>query len=579
MGQLRLDEVFRSSRITDPSVDEIDGYPNIHYVTASDVLQQVQLSKGINPIAKTKAVGGRRRPALLIRSSPLKAGSAETPWHDVFDLENGRVRYFGDHRVEHTVPVGTTQGNAALLDTWASHRSTTEQERCSAPPLLLFRTVPRNNVRKGYVQFCGPAVIERVEQIEQEQDGRPYPNYRYDLAVLDLSNEGNCLDWAWIEARGDRELSASQTLARAPLSWRRWVEHGNAVLPEMLRGAPVGRASDSGSTDEREQDELTPRMLLRRLKALRVHQQGGLKSRHKPLTLLWSIAQIVHGRPRLSPWSTFREDVGELLDEFGSLHSSRTPEYPFWHLRTSGLWELHGGPFGDSGSISSSTLDKTNPTAGLSSNAAQLLADPFLRSQAIAVIRETYLADVDQHALMQRLGLPGYSSASGVEASVADLISRGPAERRDATVSKIVRDTPMVRRAKGMHADHCQVCGIQLATRFGTYSEGAHIRGLGRPHDGPDEMANLLVLCPNHHVQFDALAIYVDTAGDVRYTADDGRIGELRRIPGHLIAEAHLRYHRALCGRDTPGDEKLPKRMPNQRRSAQSPLPGPHSEA
>lgn len=579
MGQLRLDAVFRSSRTTDPSVVEIDGYPNIHNVTASDVLRQIQLSKGINPIAKVKADGESRRPALLIRSSPLKAGSAETPWHDVFDLENGRVRYFGDHRVEHTVPVGATQGNAALLDTWASHRATTERERCSAPPLLLFRTVPRNNERKGYVQFCGPAVIERVEQIEQEQDGRPYPNYRYDLAVLDLSNEGNRLDWAWIEARGDRELSAGQALARAPLSWRRWVEHGNAVLPDVMRGAPIGRTSDGGSTDGRKPDELTPRMLLRKLKTLRVHQQDGLKSRHKPLALLWSIAQIVHEKPRLTPWRTFQEDVGKLLDEFGSPHSSRTPEYPFWYLRTSGLWELHGGSFGNSGSITSSALDKTNPTAGLSSNAAQLLGDPFLRSQAIAVIRETYLADVDQHALMQQLGLRGYSTASGVEASVADLISHGPAERRDATVSKIMRDTLMVRRVKRMHSDHCQVCGTQLATRFGTYSEGAHIRGLGRPHDGPDELANLLVLCPNHHVQFDALAFYIDSFGVARYTADDSRIGDLRRIPEHPISEAHLRYHRALCGRDTPYDEKPPKRMPTQRGATSSILPGPFSEA
>ncbi|NEB95389.1 HNH endonuclease [Streptomyces bauhiniae] len=129
-----------------------------------------------------------------------------------------------------------------------------------------------------------------------------------------------------------------------------------------------------------------------------------------------------------------------------------------------------------------------------------------------------------------------------------------------------------------MHADRCQVCGIQLATRFGTYSEGAHIRGLGRPHDGPDEPANLLVLCPNHHVQFDALAIYVDTADVVRYTADDGRIGDLRRIPEHPISWAHLRYHRALCGRDTPGDEQLSKQMPNQRRTAPLILSGPPSQ-
>jgi predicted restriction endonuclease len=573
VGQLRVDEVFRSSRITDPSVVEIDGHPNIHHVTASDILQQVQLSKGINPIAKVKAEGRARRPALLIRSSPLKAGSAETPWHDVFDLERGRVRYFGDHRVEHTVPVGTTPGNAALLETWASHQATTEQERCLAPPLILFRTVPRNNVRKGYVQFCGVALIEHVEQIEQEQDGQPYPNYQYDLAVLDLSNEEDQLDWSWIEARGNRDLAASQALARAPLSWRQWVEHGNAVLPEILSGAATERASVAASVGRRDQHELTPQTLLKRLKSLRVHQQNGIKSRHKPLALLWSIAQIAHGRPRLAPWRTFRQDVGELLVEFGSLHSSKTPEYPFWRLRTSGLWDLQGAPWQDDSSVTASALDRVNPTAGLSSRAAQLLGDPYLRSQAIAVIRETYLPDVDQHALLRRLGLPGYETASGLEASVQELISRGPAERRAASISRIVRDTLLAQRLKEMHADHCQVCGVQLATRFGTYSEAAHIRGLGRPHNGPDELANLLVLCPNHHVQFDTLAIYIDAAGVVRYTADDQEIGELRRIPGHPIAEVYLRYHRALCGRDTSEDMTLPEQVPNQRSAEQLVFP------
>jgi predicted restriction endonuclease len=106
-------------------------------------------------------------------------------------------------------------------------------------------------------------------------------------------------------------------------------------------------------------------------------------------------------------------------------------------------------------------------------------------------------------------------------------------------------------QVKKLHGDRCQVCGLQLPTRFGTYSEAAHIRGLGRPHNGPDEPSNLLVLCPNHHVQFDALAIYVDSTGIVRMTADGSSVGTLRRHPAHRLSAAHLRYHRALCGRDT----------------------------
>lgn len=122
-SHLRVGEVLRSAQNRDPSIPVIDGYRNIHHVTASSTLAQIQLSKGINPVAKVRAPGGRRRPAVLIRSSPWKAGTAETPWHDVFDLDNGHVRYFGDHRVDHTVPVGSTQGNAVLLEAFAEHQA------------------------------------------------------------------------------------------------------------------------------------------------------------------------------------------------------------------------------------------------------------------------------------------------------------------------------------------------------------------------------------------------------------------------------------------------------------------------
>jgi len=37
-----------------------------------------------------------------------------------------------------------------------------------------------------------------------------------------------------------------------------------------------------------------------------------------------------------------------------------------------------------------------------------------------------------------------------------------------------------------------------------------HIRPLGRPHDGPDEPENILVLCPNHHTDFDYGRLTVD---------------------------------------------------------------------
>ncbi|MBK7123629.1 MAG: hypothetical protein IPH68_12960 [Chitinophagaceae bacterium] len=38
-----------------------------------------------------------RRPAILISSSPHKI-SETTPWQDVFDVDNGHIRYYGDNK-------------------------------------------------------------------------------------------------------------------------------------------------------------------------------------------------------------------------------------------------------------------------------------------------------------------------------------------------------------------------------------------------------------------------------------------------------------------------------------------------
>jgi len=72
-----------------------------------------------------------------------------------------------------------------------------------------------------------------------------------------------------------------------------------------------------------------------------------------------------------------------------------------------------------------------------------------------------------------------------------------PTARRSSTVQRLVRNTVCAVRAKEWHEHRCQICGVQLQTPGGPYAEGAHIRALGRPHDGPDVESDLLCLCPN----------------------------------------------------------------------------------
>ena len=117
----------------------------------------------------------------------------------------------------------------------------------------------------------------------------------------------------------------------------------------------------------------------------------------------------------------------------------------------------------------------------------------------------------------------------------------GEAPRQDLTVSRLIRSTETANAVKILHNYRCQICGERLETPMGPYAEAAHIRPLGRPHDGPDVQANILCLCPNHHVLFDMGAITIEDNLQI-----DGLPSSLRTVVGHSVSTDYLRYQREM---------------------------------
>ena len=76
-----------------------------------------------------------------------------------------------------------------------------------------------------------------------------------------------------------------------------------------------------------------------------------------------------------------------------------------------------------------------------------------------------------------------------------------PPEKVTATITRAIRDTALSNKVKEERNYQCQICGTRLSIRGRGYAETHHVKPLG--HDGPDIKANMLVLCPNHHVLFD----------------------------------------------------------------------------
>lgn len=119
--------------------------------------------------------------------------------------------------------------------------------------------------------------------------------------------------------------------------------------------------------------------------------------------------------------------------------------------------------------------------------------------------------------------------------------SAGPAERVEYVSTRLIRDTKISKLVKELYNYKCQVCGFIIELPSGDrYAEGAHIKPLGKPHNGPDDIQNILCLCPNHHLMFDRYTIAVnpetlELAGEVS--------GSLLISDSHNIKREFLNYH------------------------------------
>ncbi|MEY9932417.1 putative restriction endonuclease [Catenulispora sp. GP43] len=143
-------------------------------------------------------------------------------------------------------------------------------------------------------------------------------------------------------------------------------------------------------------------------------------------------------------------------------------------------------------------------------------------------------------------GRPYLSHSPGDEGLDAE-DEAGPAPRVPNTGSRVARKSSVIDQVKSWHKNQCQICGKTLKVAGGaSYSQGAHIRGLGKPHYGPDATSNVLCLCPNDHVLFDNGARYLTDDFQIIDAIDGHTVGVLRQHRSHKIDSNHVRYHRSL---------------------------------
>jgi hypothetical protein len=158
-----------------------------------------------------------------------------------------------------------------------------------------------------------------------------------------------------------------------------------------------------------------------------------------------------------------------------------------------------------------------------------------------------------------RTGVDLFYSASGIGNGVwglrskimpspvaVDIVDPEPPIKNKLEVYRVLRDTFLCRQLKQLYNYSCQICGKTINIGDSLYAEAHHIQPLGGPHHGPDISENIIITCPNHHVEFDYGVIAINTISMKtihKNKSDQYHDKRINLKAGHSLGLNYLQYH------------------------------------
>lgn len=275
---------------------------------------------------------------------------------------------------------------------------------------------------------------------------------------------------------------------------------------------------------------------LERLLSLRLHQQEGRRSPHKPLLALLALGRLTSSGSSALPWSEAERQLAELITEFGPASSTgraQSAAYPFTRLRSDGVWELDADvPMDNVGPLRNQHV--TGRFAP--SIEADLLADPARALETARVLVTSHFPDSVAADVLLASGL----DPEQVFAADARLTGTVGMRRRSAAWRVAVLDA---------WDRQCAFCGYdgQLAG-IPVGLDAAHVRWFS--FGGPDELDNGLSLCTLHHKLFDRGVLGLD--GSLTILVSRGFTA--RTSAGRLVYDLHGRTLAARPGTSLPNE-------------------------
>ena len=209
----------------------------------------VNANRGIFYYAALKDPNGVSRiPAFLLYSNNLRSLSEKNPWLDVMDADAGYALYHGDNRTPGSDPY-SADGNRRVLE--VAHQYTDPDLRTLAPPMILFESAAVPGSSASYRRLAGYGLPRELRIQSQRSERGTFTNLVIELVLFSLTEEGECLNWDWIDRRRDRSLTSDEALVSAPAAWKRWVRLGDSAL-ETSRRRVFGASIRSPAEQRRE---------------------------------------------------------------------------------------------------------------------------------------------------------------------------------------------------------------------------------------------------------------------------------------------------------------------------------------
>lgn len=253
-----------------------------------------------------------------------------------------------------------------------------------------------------------------------------------------------------------------------------------------------------------------------------VWKKGQQRAPHKPLLLLYALANLSRGGGARLPYSLVDKDLRSLLIQFGPTRKSDHPEFPFWRLQNDGLWTLYGAKKvklrKGSTDAPRTQLLKYDVHGGFRKEVKEALsANAGLVKEIAADILQAHFPSSMHDDILTAVGLDISGSASKTK--------RDPAFRDNVLTAYEYR---------------CAVCGFDV--RIGNQTlglEAAHVKW--HQAGGPDTVNNGLALCTLHHKALDYGAFTISTEHRVLVSekahGSRGFDEWLMEYHGHPVAE------------------------------------------